>query len=1210
MRPLVAWLTARARRASRHRRLILVGVTWASVVVAFSIPATAQAADCSLAAQSYDGACGPAFQLPAWGDAAGWSDPSKYTTIQLADLTGNGKDELIARNDDGIEIWEFDTTLGQWRPAVDASGLPQVLTDFRSPLPSESGPNWTQPQYYKTIQTADLYGNGAREIIARFHDGMRVYKYTPPAGSRSIDGGSWSLVSQDGPFSDADGWTDPSLYLTIQTADVNHDHKAELISQSRSGVVVYDWDGSRFVKDPSAPPIPYTGDEAQYLDLKTASLPNQAGGTTPVIVDRDAGGVRAAYRDSVMWHTLVTKPNPGQFSDVDVSPDCYTQKHGCFSASPSYYETLRFADIDGQPGQEMLGRLSDGLRVYKLSPDKFTWQPLATLTDLGGAGDDPALKPGMWASIRTANIDGGKHGDDVLALDGTGLQAWSYDAKADAWTKLKPATPLALSGELWDNHPEYYSTIQTGDVTGDGREAVIARGPYGIRTWFYDLKPNSGWTSWLPQDAQGSYPQFSGGQQGDAFKALNAEAHASGVIPASDASVRDVWTGENAPLAGDLDRLGGKQGILSFAGCPEPPSTVNPPSYKACTPPQGTSGFTAADWTAVVNEILSEIYSAQQVVAFFDQLDHLRHNIFLAQGAELPAIGSQLKLAGAAGNETRFDIKAMFSTVLSIAGAIAGVVPGGSAASAGLGVAASVVGALPSASSTLTSKFDTTYSGLQAKFATAVTEVDKALSVQSQQVRQNGALLTLIAQLRSRGTWNPDAAGLTSAANEGFALWVYKQLLPTLYARYTITNCRPGYPNPLDDCDGPAEQQGVVGGGANFTALVPPPYESSRPLGTPCHSDFNGNYSFYTCHYTTMPADLASTLFGAVSPECAYTPGNTSTAWTFGCNLGVKEENSVSLPGGPLNGWNFANYSGDPVAVGSSSGHASIGDRGSVRLTGRITLPRAFRLADASVVAERLLYDLYGGDELARRPSGRALVELRLTGHGQTGVLRSGAGAQPLARLTLGRSAHRSLSFGLGVTGVAMSVPAACHALPASDALHTPPFTLDTELQISDGRLKRTVSLPTLWRCVRNRAGAISALQTVAPTRLPAHQGLALSLRGPRTVRPGATVTYRVQVRNRRAGRRDRILSSLWHLLVQGGVTANATNNRPKTMRWPIAELRRGRTRTLPLHFRVPRSAAGRLCITATAGADSARSAGARLCPRIVPIVPPPVGLG
>ena len=92
---------------------------------------------------------------PGWGDADGWTDPSQYSTIQLADVNGDGRDELIGRNDEGLEIWWFDTSVGQWRPQVDANGTPVALDDFASPAPGETpATDWTRPEYYSTIQTA------------------------------------------------------------------------------------------------------------------------------------------------------------------------------------------------------------------------------------------------------------------------------------------------------------------------------------------------------------------------------------------------------------------------------------------------------------------------------------------------------------------------------------------------------------------------------------------------------------------------------------------------------------------------------------------------------------------------------------------------------------------------------------------------------------------------------------------------------------------------------------------------------------------------------------------------------------------------------------------------------------------------------------------------------------------------------------------------
>ena len=101
-------------------------------------PSVSAAQSCLEADPSYMDECGPTFVLPGWGDAGGWTDPSQYATIQLADVNGDGTQELLARNDQGLEVWWFDTRLGQWSPQVDAAGKPQAVTDFRSALPNES----------------------------------------------------------------------------------------------------------------------------------------------------------------------------------------------------------------------------------------------------------------------------------------------------------------------------------------------------------------------------------------------------------------------------------------------------------------------------------------------------------------------------------------------------------------------------------------------------------------------------------------------------------------------------------------------------------------------------------------------------------------------------------------------------------------------------------------------------------------------------------------------------------------------------------------------------------------------------------------------------------------------------------------------------------------------------------------------------------------
>ena len=58
----------------------------------------------------------------------------------------------------------------------------------------------------------------------------------------------------------------------------------------------------------------------------------------------------------------------------------------------------------------------------------------------------------------------------------------------------------------------------------------------------------------------------------------------------------------------------------------------------------------------MVNELLSEAWAAQQVVTFYAELDAVRQKLFIAEGAELPAIAGKLSLDAAANTPTSFNM--------------------------------------------------------------------------------------------------------------------------------------------------------------------------------------------------------------------------------------------------------------------------------------------------------------------------------------------------------------------------------------------------------------------------------------------------------------------------------------------------------------------------------------------------------------------------
>ncbi len=1205
-------------------------------------PSNAAGAACPSADTSYLGNCGPSFAVPNWTDAGGWTDPSKYSTIQLADVNGDGRDELIGRNDAGLEIYWFDKTVGQWRPQVDADGNRQVLADFASPPPpQESTPcSLRNAWYYTTIQAADIDDQGGEEILARFCDGMRVYQYAPPSGGQDIDGGTWTRISDKGPFPDSDDYGDSRLYSTIHVAPLTHPPRTgrtvtalfarKDTSAGDPSLAIYVWDKGAWtrVPDPSSSEgyvsgfsLSECGTPECYLTLQAANL--SANDTSSValpsrlndIMGRNWYGV-AGFELNLFtgWTRLAGSGNnpsaiAGPFSDKSGGPDCPFSAAGatgagssdCLGSSPAYYETMRGANIDGVAGDELFARAVDGLRVYKWMPPAAgstsgSFVRLATLgSPVAGSltGKGAWISPGQWGSIRTADIDGnGKQ--EVLALDGTALSAWTYDGEGNTWSQMPASPALGLSVDPWVHHPEYYSTIRTGDVDGDGRDDVVARGPSGIRTWFYNRRNTGGWERYLAD----GYPAFAAGGPQNAFAALTTLAKNSAVIPRTATSVRDVWSKENAPQASDLTTL--KDGLISIANCSNP-IPGNPPSYGACTPPAGTSGFTAGDWKTVVNQMLAENYRAGQVVAFFAELDQMREKLFIAENAELPAIGQDLGLQAGAGTTAQYDFGQLFSSIFGILGTFSSFA--NPLLGATLNAESYVLSAVPQASPTATSSFQTTYSGLQDKFAQMVTEIDKSLLVQSQEVRQDAGLLGLVSQLRSSGDWDLDAIGVESAANQGFATWIYRTLMPTLYQRYHVSYCSDGYGSE-GNCSGVASGTGVIGGGQNFISLGSLYVNDQYP----CYDDWTGDY----CAYTKPPDDLMNRIWGPLSSDCSYQTGSAQTAWTFGCSAGVDVNTSIKS-----NTWGFLNHTGNFVvyyapdcpasscpgdAAGSRAAQVrrrppimlgrrrQLGPvravRGSVDLRANTVIPR-MRLTGATVRLGRLLFERAGLGELAR-PRGRPVRTLKLR-RASSGRFIAATRGRPRTRIVLRRRGGGGrVALRLRIGASAFRTPRACHALPASTAIDTPPVELETRLYLSNARTQRhRILLHHRVRCRRDARGNIHRLEHVRYRRHPLRRGLALTLHGPRRVQPGTTARYVARVHNRRRGSR-RLLSSLWDVTFFG---------RTRTTR--IHELRRGQSQRITFTSRVPRSARRRFCVEVGATAPAARGAHTHVCSRV-----------
>jgi hypothetical protein len=163
--------------------------------------------------------------LPQLSDGLGWKQPMYYSTIQTADIDGDGQGEVLARWIDGLSIYRFENG---------------TLLPHSRILALSNNAGFDEPSWYSTIHTAVLDRKlGQADVIAREGDGIHVFRYDSTQHQwREL--GSHATVR---PFADTDAggtdWTKPKHYLTIQLADLTGDGVVELIGRGQNGMQVW-----------------------------------------------------------------------------------------------------------------------------------------------------------------------------------------------------------------------------------------------------------------------------------------------------------------------------------------------------------------------------------------------------------------------------------------------------------------------------------------------------------------------------------------------------------------------------------------------------------------------------------------------------------------------------------------------------------------------------------------------------------------------------------------------------------------------------------------------------------------------------------------------------------------------------------------------------------------------------------------------------------
>lgn len=396
-------------------------------------------------------------------DAAGWTNRAYHASIQTQDLDGDGQEELLARWTDGLHIWSWTGSL--WREGP----LNPLLKDDKT---------LSQIGHQASLQVARLDpANKRSAVIARRSDGIHVYQLNA-AGQEWQELGA-SVTGR--PFADNDptgtDWSQPQYYLSIQLADLDKDGRAELVGRGRQGIEVYRWDaaGQRWQRVTSSGPLPDgTGFEQERYNYFLSLVDLDKDGAAELLV-RGETGVQV-YR--WMGNGWQQRTASGPFCDT------------CGLGISSRYKTVRtFVDDRGQVWLYGLTAGSAGPSSATLSVYRWTGSAWAQASRFGlpGTGWE---RDSQLQSVRAANLEGDPL-PEFVARAADGLHTFRMDGTplASLTTALTDAQGWSRS-EHFGTLQTAKLRVQRGGQSVM-KTVVLGRGRYGVEA--YTL--NSTWAA-------------------------------------------------------------------------------------------------------------------------------------------------------------------------------------------------------------------------------------------------------------------------------------------------------------------------------------------------------------------------------------------------------------------------------------------------------------------------------------------------------------------------------------------------------------------------------------------------------------------------------------------------------------------------------------------------------------------------------------------
>ncbi len=382
----------------------------------------------SLGAVASASAFGPSIRGPEWSDAAGWDLPENYATILALDYNGDGRDDLCTHPTVGVTC---SASLGDAFAALSLFnrllGLDQTGPQYRQTarvIQAASrdyycirsatlfgcligiGPafglfdlrdndGWDSPEYYDTIRTLNLNGDGIADLCARAPSG--VICFLKPEGEQlpfepGFSGPVWS---------DADAWNQPQYYRTIRALDFNGDGRGDLCARSAQGMHCYASTGDGFESLVLGP---------QWSDANAWVSPQYY--ETIRALDYNGDGLDDLCARASAG--IVCQPSLGDGFGPAINGPAWSDAAGW--NSPEYYQTIRVMDYNGDGRDDLCARSPQGFICHPSSGQGFG----AEVTGPAWSDANGWAAPQYYETITTLDYNGDGF-DDVCARDALGI---------------------------------------------------------------------------------------------------------------------------------------------------------------------------------------------------------------------------------------------------------------------------------------------------------------------------------------------------------------------------------------------------------------------------------------------------------------------------------------------------------------------------------------------------------------------------------------------------------------------------------------------------------------------------------------------------------------------------------------------------------------------------------------------------------------------